>query len=156
MCGYGIVTEPPFQLEFIETYRQSPKDELQSKTYLVDTNTEFGPPPGSVEQILSLGLSLTSVKILMSAEKLEKWRWVPRTAKNAWWCDTEIDNSRFTQKPACAGEEIFSELFRTMFLSGIERCNSARCRASRAAYEAAAPQCRWASFRDFMITNGLF
>lgn len=179
MCGHGIVTEPPIQLEVFETYRQSPKDEIQSKTYLVDYNTEFGPPPGSVEQILNRpnepGSQLNvcqnyhvsregwqSSKENFSepvgqglddtTRQLEEWRWVPRTAKNAWWRDTEICDSRFTQKPACAGERIFSELFRTMFLSGIKRCNSARCRVSWAAYEAAAPQCRWAGFRDFMIT----
>ncbi|KAI1740188.1 hypothetical protein F4680DRAFT_122693 [Xylaria scruposa] len=52
----------------------------------------------------------------------------------------------------CLGRNIFTTIFNAAYYSGITECGNQMCKERKKAFEAAAPECSWSPFRDFILT----
>ncbi|KAI1371118.1 hypothetical protein F4677DRAFT_464491 [Hypoxylon crocopeplum] len=59
----------------------------------------------------------------------------------------------FVDKSVCYGQAMFAKVFKYWYFSGVRRCDNATCKARKRALEISAPDCRWTTFRDAVLTS---
>ncbi|GAP83672.1 hypothetical protein SAMD00023353_0500600 [Rosellinia necatrix] len=58
----------------------------------------------------------------------------------------------FPEEPQCYGQSTFANAFKYWYFSGVRSCDNLTCKARKEALERSAPECRWAPFRDIVLT----
>ncbi|KAK9415026.1 putative Heterokaryon incompatibility domain-containing protein [Seiridium unicorne] len=162
-------TQASPRLDFVEPEIPIPdihRDEFNAndRVYEVADYTSLGPTPSFRYKVNLLNLNEGSGQSSRSSLREEpeqcENRDCPRLKPNdrdeqwlkSWTGDVDFKNWGFKHRPVCFGESLFARVFKFAFVSRVVACRHPQCQSRKAALFQSSPACRWAAFREYVIT----